>query len=477
MIVPQRVPENFVRPTVTSSLSERLNAISSQILSRTRLERIINEFNLYPEQRETELMEDVVAQMRRDLGIGIARRGRRVVESFTVSFESESRQLAMQVAQRLASLFIQENLEDRELQADSTTRFLESQLESARRGLEEHEQILEEYRRRFNGELPSQLGANTQLMQNVQTRLQALSEGMTRDQEQLLTLGRLSSEASGRLELDSSTVIDLDQLPADAPAAIQLEVARAGLRNLELRLKPEHPDVIRAKQVIAGLEVRAEAEALSQPLVEGPEGPGTSRDPRREQISAYQREVATIERRLAAGQEEQTELQQSLLDYQSRIQATPARESDLTEITRDYETLRSNYTGLLQKSEAARLSLNLERRQIGEQFRMLDAARLPERPISPDRLQLVTTAAMMGLGFGVGLTLLLEYRNTSLRKHEDVVAALSLPVLAVVPLMTSRREQRHQRTVWWTGVATAATAIIGLIAAAWRLDLFQTLLP
>ena len=144
-------------------------------------------------------------------------------------------------------------------------------------------------------------------------------------------------------------------------------------------------------------------------------------------------------------------------------------------MTRDYQTLRENYTGLLEKSEQAKLALNLERRQIGEQFRMIDAARLPERPVSPDRFQLVLTAAMVSLGFGAGLTLLLEYRNTSLRTHEDVVTALSLPVLAVVPLMSSQRDKRHQRTVWWIGFATAGVAVVGLFGAAWRLELFQGL--
>ena len=144
---------------------------------------------------------------------------------------------------------------------------------------------------------------------------------------------------------------------------------------------------------------------------------------------------------------------------------------------RDYETLETGYTSLLQKSEQARIALNLERRQIGEQFRLIDAPRLPERPVSPDRLRLTLLAALAGLGFGVGLTALIEYRNTSLRSHEDVVAALSLPVLAVVPLMTSQREKRHQRLVRWIGFATASVALIGVVAAAWRLELLQRLLP
>ena len=290
LIVPQRVPENFVRPTITSSLNERLSAINAQILSRTRLERIINEFDLYTDERESELMEDVVDQMRRDVNVGLPTRRRRAPpESFTVSYEAEDRQMAMQVTQRLAALFIQENLEDRELQADATSRFLESQLEQARRQLIEHEQRLEAYRSKFDGQLPSQLASNTQMMQNTQTQLRSLAGSMNRDFDRQVILERLIADATNQLSVDASRPIVLSELPPDAPAALRLEAARAGLRNLELRFKAEHPDIIHAKQIITELEEEAEAEALTQPLVANQgEGSDTARrqDPREERISS-----------------------------------------------------------------------------------------------------------------------------------------------------------------------------------------------
>src|SRR5690349_16943344 len=117
LIIPQRVPENFVRPTVTADLNERLNMITQQILSRTRLERIIQEFNLYERERRTKIMEDVVEQMRRDINVNVAqaRSRREVVNSFSVTFDANDARTAMRVTERLASLFVQENLEDREL--------------------------------------------------------------------------------------------------------------------------------------------------------------------------------------------------------------------------------------------------------------------------------------------------------------------------------------------------------------------------
>jgi uncharacterized protein involved in exopolysaccharide biosynthesis len=133
--------------------------------------------------------------------------------------------------------------------------------------------------------------------------------------------------------------------------------------------------------------------------------------------------------------------------YQSRIAAVPARETELVELTRDYETLRLGYTNLLAKSENARMSANLERRQIGEQFRVLDPARLPERPISPNRVQINSMGAMGGLALGLALVLLLEYRDRSLRSEADVRAALGLPVLAVIRTLGVPAERRHRPRV------------------------------
>src|SRR5688572_28291717 len=175
VIIPQRVPENFVRSTVTADLSERLSIISKQILSRTRLERIVQEFNLYPQERSGSfIMEDIIEKMRtRDIKLSLNGSGARdASSSFTVSFESQDARTAMRVTERLASLFLQENLEDRELLADQTNQFLNVQLEEAKRKLVEKENALKEFRMRNNGVLPDQVTANLQMMQTAQMQLQ-----------------------------------------------------------------------------------------------------------------------------------------------------------------------------------------------------------------------------------------------------------------------------------------------------------------
>src|SRR5688572_20752858 len=180
MVIPQRVPDSYVRSTVTATLEDRLPSISDQILSRSRLERIIEDFNLYPRERANAAMEDVVRRMRTDILVTPPVKEQ---QSFRVAYVSRDSATAQKVTARLASLYIEENLRDRANLAESTNVFLESQLEDAKQRLLENEKKLEEYRRRYSGQLPSQLQGNLQAIQSAQMQLQAVSEAMNRARE------------------------------------------------------------------------------------------------------------------------------------------------------------------------------------------------------------------------------------------------------------------------------------------------------
>jgi capsular polysaccharide biosynthesis protein len=188
-----------------------------------------------------------------------------------------------------------------------------------------------------------------------------------------------------------------------------------------------------------------------------------------------QSERETLQKRINEKEGQEKRLRGVLDGYQERVAAVPVRETELVELTRDYETLRQIYTSLLAKSENARAAADLERRQIGEQFKVLDPARLPERPISPNRAQINSMGAASGLAVGLGLLLLLEYRDRSLRTEEDVLDALALPVLALVPRMMNaverRRRQRNRRLVRVAVGTTVFLLVVGGAVIAWRLGL------
>ena len=440
MVIPQRIPDSYVRSTVTDSVQDRLFSISDQILSRSRLERIITELDLYPEERRINTMEDVVGRMRQE--IGLQPPGRE--PSFRVSYASVDPVVAQKVTARLASMFIEENTRERESLAENTSVFLESQLEDAKVRLQEQERKLEAYRLENSGELPSQLTSNLQAIQNARMQLQTVNEAMNRTRERRLLIERQLADANPitRLGADSSSAVPpgLFTLPSERPLA----EAKARLEEYRLRYTPNHPDIRAMERTVRELEGRVKQEALvPHPVDERPSKEQLAHD---RFVRDLKRQLDDIDKQLKSDEEEAAELRSELGGYQARIEAVPSRESELVELTRDYETLRRLYTDLLAKQEDSKLAANLERRQIGEQFRILDAASLPERPVNQQkRIATMFSAAIGGLVLGLLFVAFREFRDSSFKLEHDVLRTLDLPVLAQVPLMASDQERRVQR--------------------------------
>jgi uncharacterized protein involved in exopolysaccharide biosynthesis len=248
-----------------------------------------------------------------------------------------------------------------------------------------------------------------------------------------------------------------------ASAADQLQAAQAALQAMLLRLKPEHPDVVRLKRTIAELQKRADAEAAAQPV----DAPLTTVEAmRRNQLKEATAELDKLDREIAAKGEEEKRLHASIADYQKRIEAIPTRESELAELTRDYETLQQSYRGLLAKKEDSQIAANLERRQIGEQFKVLDPARLPEKPTSPDRPRLYALGLAAAIAIGLAVGVLVEYLDRTMRSEDDVRVALKLPVLATIPILRPRGATARKGLA--VAAAVVVTVALGAGAIAWR---------
>ncbi len=474
LVVPQRVPESYVRSTVTTRIEDRLQSLRQQILSRTRLERVIEDFDLYSEERRRLPMEDVVEAMRLDVNVEIVRG-----DAFRVSYVSTDPTSAMRVADRLTSLFIDENLRDREVMAEGTSQFLASQLDDARRRLIEHERTLEEYRRAHAGELPSQVQSNLQVVQSTQLQVQSLVESIHRDRDRRLLLERQLAEATtppprpaapreAAAPEPPAEPASPAAVPSGVSAARQLEIVEANLRGAEARLKPAHPDIIRLTRLAEELRGKVAAETAAQAAARAARGADAVTDPaelaRLQRASELEVEIERLDAQLAQKEAEEARLRGVSAGYQQRIEASITRESELTELMRDYDTLRGSYTTLLARKEESQIAANLERRQLGDQFRVLDPARLPQRPFSPNRPRIVGVAAVAGLLAGVGLVVLLEYRDTTLKSDADVELVLSLPVLAVVPAMQTARERTRQARLRVALAVARASALVAVVA-------------
>ena len=354
-------------------------------------------------------------QRMRDRDIRVSVEGR---ESFRVAYVSDTAKTAQLVTDRLASLYIEENLRDQTLVAQSTNQFLESQLDDAKRRLVEQERKLEDYKSRHAGELPSQLDANLQSIQNAQSQLQAVSESTNRARERRILIERQLADAQTMpvaarpLENPTSSTE-----PTALSAAQQLEAAEARLALHKQRYTPDHPDVRALERAIAELKNKVEEEAKlpakpSSKLVSPAEAA------RQRQVSELRAQLEAIDLQISSNQHEEGRLKGLVAGYQMKVNAVPARESELVELMRDYETVNESYSSLLKKQQDSKIAENLVRQQIGEQFRVLDPASLPQRPYNRlQRLLILLASPFLGMALGLGVLGWREYRDSSLKSE------------------------------------------------------------
>ncbi len=465
LVQPQRVPESYVRATITDSVASRLNTISQEILSRTRLERVIQEFNLYSETGNRLPMEGLVEMMRHAVEIKVqtSPQNERVQNSFSISFEGKDPKTVMQVTNKLASLFIEENLKVRESQAEGTAEFLSKELAGMEERLKRQEQGVRNFKERSMGQLPQQLDANLRILERLQQQLQTTNETMRAAEDrtimlqnqidQLKTGGQFSRSPKLRGDMSSETEDTSRQGIPEDPLIVHLNNLKRELASAQSKYKETHPDVIDLKKKIANLELKAkklferqEAERTGT----GKTGQGGSSDdslylftsdPNTARLIAQYTEQynnAMLEARRT--REETKNLKEQIAIYQKRIEETPKREQEIALLTRDYDLLKTSYQSLLDKKIQAQMAENLERKQQGEQFKILDPAHVPARPIKPDRNKILLMGGFMGLVAGFGLAWFRESMDQSFHAVSQVEDYLGIPVIATIPNLMERKK-------------------------------------
>ena len=453
LVQPQRVPEAYVRPTVTDSVAGRLNTISQEILSRTRLEKVIQELNLYPGLLKERPMEEIIETMRKNIEVKVQQNPRRDRDpnSFSISFLGKEPSTVMMVTNKLASLFIEENLKVRESQAVGTSEFLNKELLGMEEQLKKKEVDIRNYRERNMGQLPQQLDANLRTLERLQQQLQTTNQNLMAAEERSVLLQNqiemLKSETveitrGARGELVSSPNLSSESLPGD-PLATRLDALKRDLFNAENKYTESHPDIVDLKKKIAALELQVEAKIKSrQEAVREDNLPAPTLDPATKRLLAqYAERYNEVQLGARKFREGIKSLEQQIAFYERRIEDTPRREQELILLTRDYDLLEKNYQSLLDKKIQAQMAENLERKQQGEQFKILDPARLPEKPFKPDRNKIFPIGAMMGLMAGLGLTWFRETLDRSFRSVSDAEVYLAFPVIATIPNLQEEKKR------------------------------------
>jgi polysaccharide biosynthesis transport protein len=472
LVEQQKVPEQYVVPNVTVSLEDRLQSMTQQILSRTRLQATIDRFHLYsPHNGLSRLMQpgDPVEQMRKDIQIDLVASPGRPGEltAFKIRYSAGSPELAQQVNSELTSLFIEENLKSQQQLSESTTTFLDNQLAAARAKLEEQEDKVRAFTARHFGNLPSQLGSNVAILSGLQTQLQSVERAVDIAKQQKLYLESLLEQyESVRGGLDSTTT---------SPQALakQLVDLRIRLADARSRYTDDHPDVIALKTEIAKTEklkkeIEAEittvdqksktANAVDFDAAEAVEnGAPTSVMQIQSQLKANQLEIQN-------DQQQEKDLESQISVYQTRLNMTPETEQELADVSRGYEESNSNYNSLLQKEMQSQLATSLEQRQQGEQFRILDPPRLPDKPSSPNHFLFSVGGLAAGIAVGLALALALELTDVRVRQEKDIEGLLPAHLLVSIPRLSTPLEERLRVTASLVELGAAVTIVILIVA-------------
>ena len=421
LIEQQKVPEDYVKPVVNEDLAQRLASMKEQILSRSRVEPIIERFNLFAGSNKT--MDDRVDLTRKAIAVTPIRSDQsRGMPGFFISFKAQDARTAQQVCGEITSLFVSENLSAREQSAEGTTDFLKQQLSDSKRNLDDQDAKLADFQRKYIGKLPEQTTSNTSTLQALTTQLDAATQSLNRTQQEATFLEALIAQQTHDLQLsEPATGISVDERRKELKALI------AQKQELEALYTADHPDVIALSRKIADLQ-----KEIAQVPVESPSGVPAAKATETPQLQQLKAQLRAVQQSMATAKEQQGRIEQQVRTYESRIESSPMVEEEYKQVTRDHETALQFYNTLLTKMNESSMATALEHRQQGEQFRVMDAPNLPDQPIFPNRLVFAGGGLAGGIFLGLLLAALLEYRDTSLRTEKDVWAFTKLPTLAIV---------------------------------------------
>lgn len=459
------VPQQFVMPNVAGNLQDRLQSITQQILSRTRLLHIIDQFNLYASARAHGVAaDDLVERMRKDIEIELVRTpDREQLTSFNIYYSANHPQIAQQVTSELTNLFISENLEVRQQQSESTTRFLSNELEEARRNLTEQEQKVREFKDRHLGELPGQVQTNLQILSGLQGQLQSEENALNHAKQQAAYYESLIAQYRTTQKASKGAGNVLMGMPAIDQ---ELERLRAQLADLSSHYTERHPDVRKVKEQIA------KAERLKQQLAADTKNKPAAATTDSATDSTESPAVFELESQLKANQIEINTRQRSIQDlqarigqYQGRLNEAPVREQEFTDLTRGYDQSRADYDSLLKKKNESELASSLERQQQGEHFRILDPPNLPVKPFSPNRLQLFGIGLLAGVLLGAALSAAFELADDRIYSEKEFKKLVPAEIIVEIPALPTVAEQKHQSSRMRLQVAAASAVAASVLFA------------
>jgi len=433
----QQVNETLVKPNVQTSLQQRLDAMTQRVLSRSRLKSLIDKDKLYPKQVKSTGIDDVIDLMRKDIEIELVVANKKKADDLTgfkVSYGGSSAKVAQQVTGELVQFFLDENDAISQENSKQATDFFKSELENAKKDLDDQELKLREFKARHLGVLPEQLASNLQILNGLQGRLQAANDGLSRAQQQQTYLQSLLSQYH--------TNTDTGEAEGSAPPMIEqhLTEMKAQLAALRARYTDKHPDVVRLEQDIAqteSLQKSMEADVKS--------GKSSGQREGLAPLAQVKSQLKANELDIAGRRKDIKDIESEISVYQARLNQTPQTEQELAGVIRDHAQSQSNYDSLLARMQQSELASNLVTRQQGEQFRVVDPPSLPATPEFPDHLKFSLGGIGAGLALGLILTVGREITNQFVYTDQQALSLVRAPILTSVPSLATESEKSKQK--------------------------------
>jgi polysaccharide chain length determinant protein (PEP-CTERM system associated) len=434
LIEQQKVPDSYVKPVVAEDIDSRLASMQEQILSRSRLQPIIERFNLASTKGS---MDDRIDAVRKAITIKTIHSeisGSGGLPGFFISFEAGDPHTAQAVCREITSLFLTENLRSREQSAEGTTEFLKEQLNDAKSNLDSQDAKLAEFQRQNLGALPDDQSANMNMLSTLSTQLDAATQAISRlEQERSYREALLAQQGKDDLTVPATPghpAQHVSSAQATPEQAAELQKLQDQEADLTSRYTADYPDVVAVKRSIQDLKNQIAHNA-------SPTSTSSSGAPIRVEAPAVQQlrmQISAIDDSIQEKRKEQNQIQRQIGSYQGRLQQSPLVAAKYKELSRDYQTAQDFYNSLLAKMNQSQMATDLERQQEGEQFRVMDDANLPDEPTFPKRGVFAAGGFAAGLALGALIVALIEFRDKALRTERDVWAFTKLPTLGIITL-------------------------------------------
>jgi succinoglycan biosynthesis transport protein ExoP len=468
----QQVPEAFVQPTVTGELETRLQTMSQEILSRARLADLVTRFNLYPGLRGYLSIDELVDRMRSDIAVVMKSDGRPQsagkTVAFTVGFRGADPATVAEVTNTLASFYVEQNIKVRARQSTATADFLRTQLDETKKQLDGLERQVSDYTRRHIGELPQQMPTNLAAIEQLGSQLRINSDRQTLALARREALERQLADAElAAQRLGPTPILMSSGAPPPDATTVRLERLRQELTELRSQYTERYPEVTRVKAEIAAVERELRGKPVAPASLEVPvaPAPAPAQDPTVQRIKGV---LGEINAELKALKDDERRLQTAIERYHARVESTPRREQEFQQLSRDYQTTKEHYQTLLKRYQEAQLAEDMEQRQKGEQFAVLDSAMVPKRPAAPDRLRFLLMGLVVSVAATVAVVWLAEQVDTSFHGLNEVRGYTAVPVLVNIPTILAPADLAARRRRFWLGIVLLLLTLSALGGVAHR---------